>query len=401
MAPTSLFRAACAAALLPLLAAAAGPHTERLSPGGRHTLAETAARRALVAAGAGGAGAAAAAVAPGLAMLATPATAQGSVATLNVSWTGAPSPQSTDWVAIYCVGAPISEWGQWTYVTDAPSWASGSGFLSFLVARSCGSVEFRMYRDPSPYALLGASNAITWAGGSGAGPFQHRVAYGDEPQTMVTVSWTDMGALDAGAVVMLGASPGSYELGNFTPALGSPLSYAAADLCTSPANTSGPDHWQFPGVFYHVPLANLSPSTRYFYRAVSNGVASATEFNFVTAKPLGADVATRFVLTADMSESGAPGAVDTSARITQRVTTLDDLDFLVHIGDLSYAEGNVAVWNVWMGLIEPYAAMLPYHVSVGSELDGADVSARAPAPSSLCPLPFPTLFQITSTTTRA
>ena len=279
-----------------------------------------------------------------------------SAATLNISWSAVPSPASTDWVALYCVGDPLANWIEWDYVSVSPGWASGSGAISFWTPRTsaCDELEFRLYRDPSPYTLLGTSNAISWAGGGG-GPFQHRVAYGAEPQTAMTVSWTDS-ALDTRAVLMLGTASGVYNLGNFSPALGSPLSYQANETCTAPANQPGPDSWTFPGYFYHVPLTGLTPNTRYFASAVSSGVSSASELTFMTGKPTGAGVATRFALYGDMSESGVPGAVETSQRLTERVNGANDLDFLVHIGDLSYAEGHVSIWNVWMGLSEERTA---------------------------------------------
>jgi hypothetical protein len=84
-----------------------------------------------------------------------------------------------------------------------------------------------------------------------------------------------------------------------------------------------------------------------------------------------------------MAESGAPGAVETSDRVAERVDSANDLDFLIHIGDLSYSDGRVALWDSWMDIIEPYASKLPYHVSIGSEFEGS-ASAAPPgcAPSA-------------------
>ena len=80
------------------------------------------------------------------------------------------------------------------------------------------------------------------------------------------------------------------------------------------------------------------------------------ETSFVTGKPLGADRATRFVMFGDMCEccggrgsgvsrladaslllsdiSSGEGAAATCKSLTQRITGADDLDFLIHVGDV-------------------------------------------------------------------
>ena len=91
----------------------------------------------------------------------------------------------------------------------------------------------------------------------------------------------------------------------------------------------------------------------------------SVEINFVSGKEVGANIDTQFVMYADMSESGIPGAIETSDRVYERITKENDIDFLLHIGDLSYAEGNVNTWDTWMSYIEPYSGLVPYHVSIG------------------------------------
>ncbi len=44
----------------------------------------------------------------------------------------------------------------------------------------------------------------------------------------------------------------------------------------------------------------------------------------------------------------------------------NDIDFLLHVGDLGYGLGDVAVWDTWMGYIEPISSLIPYHVSIGN-----------------------------------
>ena len=46
--------------------------------------------------------------------------------------------------------------------------------------------------------------------------------------------------------------------------------------------------------------------------------------------------------------SSGTGAVDTGAHVAARITGANDIDFVAHVGDLSYGEGNTAVWETFM-----------------------------------------------------
>ena len=70
----------------------------------------------------------------------------------------------------------------------------------------------------------------------------------------------------------------------------------------------------------------------------------------MTGKPIGEPV--RFVFLADMHITAGEGAAATCKYLTERITGADDLDFLIHVGDLGYGRGSTAVWNTWHGLIE-------------------------------------------------
>jgi len=338
------------------LVSAAGKHELR-TPGLKHTRTEDAIRRDIVRAGSLN-------LSPAptdISMIASPSTPTTPIANLTVTWSGVTNPQSNDWIAIYCTDAPLDGWQEWNYVSVSDSWSSGSGSMSFMQARSDCVLEFRLYRDPSPYTFLGKSNSIAWSGAGTGAPYQMRVAYGYEPQTMITVGWTSMNQ-SSDAFVMIGDSSGVYNIGNFTSLPAS--TYYAKDLCTAPANTEGPNSWRFPGYFYFSNVTGLKPNTRYYAKALVLGVPSE-EINFVSGKELGPNIDTKYVMYGDMSESGIPGAVETSDRVYERITQENDIDFLLHVGDLSYAEGNVNVWDTWMSYIEPYSGLVPYHVSIG------------------------------------
>ena len=49
-----------------------------------------------------------------------------------------------------------------------------------------------------------------------------------------------------------------------------------------------------------------------------------------------------------------------------QLTSEDPPAFVMHTGDLAYAEGSTEKWDSWMDIIEPYARLAPYMVGVGN-----------------------------------
>ena len=46
----------------------------------------------------------------------------------------------------------------------------------------------------------------------------------------------------------------------------------------------------------------------------------------------------------------------------------DGADMVLHVGDISYANGDGAVWDSFMAAIEPASKHVPYMVAVGTAL---------------------------------
>ena len=290
------------------------------------------------------------------AMTAAPSLLDALSGAVTATWSGIAHAASTDWVAVYCVGAPESEFGAWSYVTQCTGggWAGGGCSMPFQLTYGGCDVELRYYRDPAPYTLAATSNAVHWAPGGGNGTdIRHvRIAYGRAPQSQMWLSWTSDDGLTPG-VVQLGTAPGAYDLPNVTAAR--PATYSAADTCGATA--------AYPGFFLHAFLDGLAPGTRYYARP-SQGASVGAETSFVTGKPRGPAVDTRFVVYADMYISADTGAAATAAHVA--ALPVDDVDFVCHVGDLGYGIGDTAVWNEWMALIAGYSGRWPYHVSLGN-----------------------------------
>lgn len=292
-------------------------------------------------------------------MQASPAWPREDFTNVVISWSGVSNPQRTDWIALYCVGDALGSWLEWAYVDDDPRYTTGAGNLTFLVFRSNCNYQFRMYRDPAPYQLLATSNTVQWPAQSA---YQMHVAYGAHAQTQMTVSWTSNTSSPA-AVLQLGTRPGVYDMANVTAQ--ESVTYDAAELCEAPANTSSPDHWRFPGYFHHAHVDGLQPGTRYYARPVQGG-AVGEELSFTTAHAPGASVSSRFVVYGDMGVTGMPGAVDTTLRVAQPIAAGEQVDYVLHVGDLGYALGNVRVWDQWLALLQPITRRVPYLVCVGN-----------------------------------
>ena len=62
----------------------------------------------------------------------------------------------------------------------------------------------------------------------------------------------------------------------------------------------------------------------------------------------------------------SPGcsARTTSHRVAKEVE--DGADLVLHVGDISYANGDPDIWDAFMDYIEPYAARAPYMLGIGN-----------------------------------
>ncbi len=58
-------------------------------------------------------------------------------------------------------------------------------------------------------------------------------------------------------------------------------------------------------------------------------------------------------------------AEDTTENVKQEVFDRG-ADLVLHVGDISYANGEVRIWDSFMRYIEPYASAAPYMIGVGN-----------------------------------
>jgi hypothetical protein len=172
----------------------------------------------------------------------------------------------------------------------------------------------------------------------------HLTVQGDS-STSVTISWVTLNELDTEThTVKHGLSSGDYT----DEAMG--ISHEL------PNETSGYVH--------EVELTGLVPNTTYFYICGDGLGGWSPEYSFTTAPEAAQDFS--FLVVADM------GTAPTAWKIVDRMGS-ENFSFVLHPGDLSYANGLTFVWDIWFDQIMPVAARVPYMPSIGNHEDEGDL----------------------------
>ncbi|TYZ65329.1 hypothetical protein PybrP1_010035 [[Pythium] brassicae (nom. inval.)] len=126
----------------------------------------------------------------------------------------------------------------------------------------------------------------------------------------------------------------------------------------------------------HAVVSGLSPNTKYFFKVGSAGDAALQSevSSFRTARAPADPTAFTVAIYGDAGDG--KNSVDTISY----VNSLGDgaVDFIYHIGDISYADDDFLVpaqalgffyeevWNKWMNSLTPIMQQVPYMVSVGN-----------------------------------
>lgn len=142
---------------------------------------------------------------------------------------------------------------------------------------------------------------------------------------------------------------------------GSVRSYSGEDMCASPAR----DYVYDTSALHDVVLSDLVPRKWYSYRVAH----SKRIMRFQAPPPPGRKEGFQFLAYGDMGDphhrqAKAPGAKGTVHYVRRDI--MAGADMVVHVGDLSYANGREYVWNSFMDSIEPAASRAPYMVAVGN-----------------------------------
>ncbi|PSC73373.1 inactive purple acid phosphatase 2 [Micractinium conductrix] len=154
-------------------------------------------------------------------------------------------------------------------------------------------------------------------------------------------------------------------------------SYNADDMCAAPARRYG-----YAAAHLHsAVLTGLEPQGQYFYQ-----IEGGRPVEFTAPVPAGPHHSFSFLVFGDMGEGhhraakspGAPRTVELLQKEHQAGAEL-----VLHIGDISYANGVEEIWDTFMESIEPFARHIPYMVGAGNheydyERSGVELGAAAP-----------------------
>ncbi|GAB9476419.1 Calcineurin-like phosphoesterase [Globisporangium polare] len=189
-------------------------------------------------------------------------------------------------------------------------------------------------------------------------PQQVHLAYAGTPTgTGMTVSWATYAAIFDSAV-WVGATANN-------------LVKSTAEVSVASYYSEG-DYSLYQ---IHATLSGLKPNTKYYYKVGSAGdtTMQSEVASFTTARAAGDATAFNVLVYADAGDGDySVATVDFANTLTETI------DFVYHIGDISYADDDYLVpsqslgfffeevWNKWMNSLTPIMSRVPYMVAVGN-----------------------------------
>ena len=250
-----------------------------------------------------------------------------------------------------------SQWGcsDWSYFGGADAVAAGSSD-ALALARPEAPTHPRVVPVDNGDAL-----AVVWTGGP--------LAWGGFTSgKYAALRWAVGDALDAGALDNL--------------VVAETATYAADELCGPPASTWG---WRDPGPIHTARIVGAARGARVSYVLLTLPDGPASDVFTTTVPPaVGPDASLRLAAFGDLGrgsfddasswlEYGAP-AKHTAAALAADAAA-GALDAIYHIGDLSYAVGMSAVWDLYAHMMAPATSRVPYFVNVGNHEYDAPTAA--------------------------
>jgi len=294
---------------------------------------------------------------------------------VTVSFSGVPSPATTDWIAVYAPTNDSSEFIKSTPVkyklasSDSNYMKTGSGSVTFRLLNMRSDYVFAFMRGSLKKPTLAAlSNAVAFTDYNV--PLQGHLSLTPYANTLA-VTWVSRDT--ANPMVWWGLESGVYVYSNTATT----NTYSKHMLCGAPGNATG---WRDPGALHTALLTKLTPGTRYFYvfgdqelspledskHPAGQGIWSK-EFSFVAPPSVGPDSGVHIAAYGDMGTAWIDGssetghheehpAVKTSANLASEVNSTD---IVFHIGDISYARGYATDWEDFHAQIEPSPLTCP------------------------------------------
>ena len=134
----------------------------------------------------------------------------------------------------------------------------------------------------------------------------------------------------------------------------------------NPGTSSTYDHFGWLGHLHNAFMTNLKPNgTKYFYRVGdSNGGWSKTYSFYTMYTDVGSDA--HPLVVASVGDMGYCNASTNTINSISKLIDDNKINFVIHNGDISYADGEYSHWDVFMRKIETIAARVPYMTTPGN-----------------------------------
>lgn len=285
-----------------------------------------------------------------------------------------------DWIAVYSPAdvditsvVPV----KYTIIdkTDAAKLLEGELKVQLINMRSTFSFYFMRGPTDNPTAVARATAELSFDKDELA--LRPRVIPGRDTNEY-QIRWTNSVAPGTKFVLQYGSSPD--DLTNVVQGTSTTLSID--DLCEAPANTIG---WFDLGESVYATIPNAhSVGPRIYYRIKREGTDDVTEtYSFKVMTKPGSTYPTSFIAFDDLGRgsyddliswrSYGAASVNTSVTLagkyqSEEMDTFGDLVW--HVGDISYANGYLPVWDWYMYQLSNeaggWANRVPYAVQVGN-----------------------------------
>lgn len=266
----------------------------------------------------------------------------------------------------YICSAPI----KYKFATDSNSnyVKTGKASLRFQLINQRADFSFGLFSGGlSNPKLVAVSNFISFA--NPKAPVYPRLALGKSWNEM-TVTWTSGYNIDEAVPFVEWHKEGGRKVQS--PA--GTLTFSRQSMCGSPARTVG---WRDPGFIHTSSLKELWPNSVYKYRLghllLDGSYVWSKSYSFRSSPYPGQDSLQRVIVFGDMGKAERdgsneysnyqPGSLNTT---DQLINDLENIDIVMHIGDMSYANGYISQWDQFTAQVEPIASTVPYMIASGN-----------------------------------
>jgi len=290
-----------------------------------------------------------------------------------VNWKGVQNPNDDDWIGVYSpstVNTTTTSPVKYQLANVSPDYLNtGAGSLTFRLINIRDDYIFVFMKtnqgDTEP---VGKSNTVNFVDYNE--PLYGHISIGYSDSEM-KVTWVSKQL--SNPVVKFGTSQQST-----TTIKATTTTYTKNDLCGFPANDFG---FRDPGYIHSATLSNLMPQQQYYYSYGDDYGMSV--FNSFVAPPVAtASQGVHLIAYGDMGKASIDGSLEhweefPSLNTTRNVISkLNEIDLVLHIGDISYAVGYEAQWDQFFEQVEPITSTKPYMTCIGNhERDYPDSGA--------------------------